>query len=443
MASYKNREPFIPYRRTDIIELCIEDGQLSADDVPKFRQFCHILSAYYHFKLHNALETLKDNFAPFDPDADTRPRVSPTSSQLHDMQSNLLQTFEQVLQRANYQPLNQADLQQAFEEESLIPLNTKVDFDDFDKAIIYYRGQQETTTTIKQFFVKKTELTFDMYERVVMFLKFKDAAHFEAKNEKLDQLPFVPGKIYIFLYKNIPKFDLELLFPNIEVSMTLKDRILFGVPAVGAAVPIALRALPSFGLIFGIILLLVWGPSFMTESLDATDDKVRNFYPVLTGLLMALVALGGFAFKQYTNYKNKRIKFQKEVTDTLFFRNLENNGGVFHGIINAAEEEETKEMILAYYHLLTSPQPLRNDQLDDQIEQWFADKFEVKLDFDVRKALENLSELEGEYLDPQTQSSRRDCLATTDEAGAYTVLPLPQAKTVIDHVWDNLFNYNL
>jgi hypothetical protein len=67
MAIHEDREAFIPYRRTDLIELCLEDGQLAAVDVQKFRNFCSILSAYYHFQFHSYLEKLKNNFAPFDP----------------------------------------------------------------------------------------------------------------------------------------------------------------------------------------------------------------------------------------------------------------------------------------------------------------------------------------------------------------------------------------
>ena len=40
---------------------------------------------------------------------------------------------------------------------------------------------------------------------------------------------------------------------------------------------------------------------------------------------------------------------------------------------DAAEEEETKEIILVYYHLLTSPDPLTPAQLDDRIERWMEE----------------------------------------------------------------------
>lgn len=442
MATYENREAFIPYRRADVIELCIEDEKLDSEKAIKFREFCEVLSAYYHFKLHHTLESLKNNFTPFDPDTDTKPRLIPTEQQHQDMQANLIQTLGTVLEQANYTILSEAALQEAFEENSLIPLKTSVDFDEFENTLIYYRGHKPTTITIKQFYIREVKRTFDMYERVVILLKFKDEAYFRNKKEKIERLPFVPGKMYLSLYKNIPIFDLELLFPNIRVSMTLKDRLLLGIPAVGAAVPILIRALPSFGLVMGIVILLVWGPSTLTQVLNATDERVRDFYPVLTGLLMALVALGGFAFKQYTNYKNKRIEFQKDVTDTLFFHNLVNNVGVFNSIIDAAEEEETKEIILAYYHLLTHPQPLTKSQLDDHIENWLEQKFDTKIDFDVNNALHNLEEMRGCYMDELTNKQRESAILSQDEQGVCHVLPLHEAKMVIDHVWDNLFSYN-
>lgn len=442
MAVYADREAFIPYRRTDLIELCIEDGKLDPSEVQKFRDFCEILMAYYHFKLHRTLENLKDDFAPFNPDADTKPRLTPTKAQLRTKQSNLVQEFEGVLQQANYSRLTETALQQAFEEDSLVPLDTSVDFNDFENSLIYYRGDKPVTVTTKQFYIRTVEQTFDMYERVVILLKFKDEDYFVAQGKKIDNFNFTPGKMYLSLYKNIPKFDLELLFPNINVRMTLKDRLLFGVPAVGAAVPVILRVLPSFGLVIGILWLVIFGPSAVTQALNANEENLRNFYPVLTALLTAVIALGGFAFKQYNSYKNKRIKFQKDVTDTLFFRNLENNAGVFHGIIDAAEEEETKEIILVFYHLLTHPEPLTPDELDNRIEEWFEEQFDTQVDFDIGKTIGNLEAIQGRYIDSQTGQPIEATLISRTAEGHCQALPLEEAKMVIDHVWDNLFDYN-
>jgi len=47
-------------------------------------------------------------------------------------------------------------------------------------------------------------------------------------------------------------------------------------------------------------------------------------------MLSLVVTLGGFGFKQYASYKNKKIKYQKNVTETLFSKNLASNTGAFH-----------------------------------------------------------------------------------------------------------------
>ncbi|MCL2929289.1 MAG: hypothetical protein O4861_04270 [Trichodesmium sp. St16_bin4-tuft] len=60
MAVYQDREAFIPYSRRDLIELCIRDGKLPDASLQKFRDFCSILVAYYHFKLHKKLEIFKE-----------------------------------------------------------------------------------------------------------------------------------------------------------------------------------------------------------------------------------------------------------------------------------------------------------------------------------------------------------------------------------------------
>lgn len=435
MAVYPDREAFIPYRRTDIIDICIEDGQLPPSDVQTFRQFCEILSAHYHFQFHKSLEQLKDNFAPFNPDADTKARVEPTLEQQAEMGNRLVAGFEQILERANYALLSQEALQEAFEQTSLIELQTEVDFDEFEQMVCYYRGNVEKTTTIQKFFQKK-EISVNVFERVVLLLKFKNSDYFVSKKAKLEQLNFTPGKMYVYLYKNIPRFDIELLFPNVKISMTWKDRLMLIVPAIGAAVPLLLKALPQLLIIVGVVLFIAVGPSAL-ESINANEDEVRNMMPALVALLSLAMTLGGFAFKQYSSYKNKKILFQKKVTDTLFFKNLDSNGGVFHALIDAAEEEESKEIILVYYHLLTSPEPLTAEELDDKIEQWMDQKFGTKIDFDIDGPLGNLQQIHG-----KTSKKRSPVrLLTYDNQKRCHVLPLDEAKEVIDYVWDNAFQY--
>ena len=166
MAVYQDREAFIPYRRTDIINLCLEDGKLSVEQEQKFRDFCQILSAYYHFKFHYYLEILKDNFAPFKPHSkDNQFRFEPTLEEKEKMEAGLIDAFKKLLEKANFYPLSEEILKQAFQANSLIQLNTDVNFNDFDLMLCYCRGDGTKTALVKQLF-KEVEKSIDVFEEV-------------------------------------------------------------------------------------------------------------------------------------------------------------------------------------------------------------------------------------------------------------------------------------
>ena len=446
MASYEDREAFIPYRRTDLIELCLEDGQLDAVEGQKFREFCSILSAYYHFQFHGYLESLKDNYAPFDPDADTKSRSETTPQDRAAMESMLVADFKSILERANYIPLSQDSLQRAFEERSLIELKTHVDFNDFEQMVCYCRGDSYKVAGLKKIF-RKVKKKINVFERVVLLIKFKDESYFVSKRAKPDKLKFTPGKMYIYLYKNIPKFDIEFLFPNVKTSMTWKDRLLFGIPAIGAAIPLILKVLPQLLLVIGVILFITVGPSHLShlKELRPSEEEVRNIMPIIVAILSLVIALGGFAFQQYTSYKSKQIKFQKNVTETLFFRNLASNVRVFQSLIDAAEEEECKEIILVFYHLLTTNTPLTSEQLDNRIEVWMDEKFGTQIDFDIHGPLHNLEVIRGKIAQDGSESTNTPDVAilSRDSQGYCHLLSLDDALAVIDYIWDRAFLYSL
>ncbi|WP_367142219.1 hypothetical protein [Moorena sp. SIO1F2] len=114
---------------------------------------------------------------------------------------------------------------------------------------------------------------------------------------------------------------------------------------------------------------------------------------------------------------------------------------MFKSLIDDAEEEECKEIILVYYHLLTSKKLLNPKELDDQIEAWMDDNFDTKIDFDINNCLRNLEEIQGKILKDNLEQGTR-CpipLLTYDHQGRCQVLPLQEAKTLIDYVWDNAF----
>ncbi len=443
MTVDQDREALIPYSRRDIIELCIKDGKLPESSIQKFRDFCYILLAYYHFRLQKTLEILKENYAPFNPDANTKSIVDYSESQLSTMRTKVVQSFAEILQQGNYYPVYQASLERAFKEMSLIKLKTYIDFDDFEEMVCYCRGDIYQTYSFKKFF-RKREKKIDIFERVALLIKCKDKKKKKTSDNSLEESNLRASKIYISLYRNIPKNDIAFLFPNVKVSMTLKDRLMLIVPAIGAAVPIVLRIVPQFLLIIGVIVFLVFGPDSVEQlKLRANPQDVKNMTGILLASLSLLVTLGGFCFKQYSQYKTKHIKFQKQVTETLFFKNIANNAGVFQTLIDEAEEEECKEIILVYYHLLTSNTSLTPEQLDDKIEAWMEQNFDTKIDFDINGPLNNLTKIQGKIVrDYEDEDRVSDIpLLTYDENGCCQVLPLDDAKQLIDYIWDNAFHY--
>ena len=443
MANHKNREAFIPYRRSDIITLCLEDGQLNSADIEKFKDFCQILSAYYHFRFQQTLEIIKDNYVPFNPNTDVQVLNQPTVEGYDEMESKVIDAFHHILERANYIILPKSIVKQALEKKSLIDLRTEVDFDDFDRCFCYYRGDSSKSIFLQKFFFWRQKKIIETFERIVLLIKFKETAYFRAQKVKIKDLKFTPGKMYVYFYKNIPKLDIDLLFPNVTTSMTWKDRLLFGIPAIGAAIPLILRALPNILLLIAAILLFL-NAQPLVEQLNVEQYQVRSVMPILVATLSLGMALGGFAFKQYSTYKSKKIKFQKNVSDTLFFKNLANNDSVFQMLIDLAEEEECKEIILVYYHLLASPTPLTPEQLDSRIETWMQKKLGTTINFDIHGPLDNLADIRGKINrnSKEIENTPEVPLLTYGEEGCCQLLSLDDSKAVIDYVWDNAFKYN-
>ena len=444
MTAFQSREAFIPYSRQEIIELCLADGKIAIAEQQDFRDFCNILIAYYHFKLHRSLEDLKSNFIPFNPDIEDYNTVDPLNnfSNIDQKEADLVATFQEVLEQANYYPLSQSDLTRALDQDSVFDLKTEVDFDDFDRIVCYCRGDTLTTIKVKKWFFKEVEKQVNIYRRVALLIKFKEEQHFKNKPVKDEELNFKPGKVYLYLYKNLSKFDIEFIFPNVKMSMNWKDRLLFGLPAIGAAIPIILKVLPQIVLITGVVIYLTLGHQPI-DRLQVQEEQVRNVTPLLIAALSLMVTLGGFAFKQYTSYKNKQVKFQKKVTETLFYRNIANNTGVFKYLIDVAEEEECKEVMLAYYHLLISSTSLTSSELDNRIETWMKSKFGTVIDFDIDNPLRNLAEIKAkiEQREGNSYATKQVAILKRDSRNLYHVLPLNEAKQVIDCIWDNLFRY--
>src|SRR6266446_5967258 len=115
MAEYADREHYIPLRKSDLVELLCRDKQMPRTDVPDFRQFCVLISSVFHFEYLQKLESLKDLFAPFDPDTQTRLLQDPGKDERERLMSRLFDEFNQLMERANFKKLTKDDVIAAVE----------------------------------------------------------------------------------------------------------------------------------------------------------------------------------------------------------------------------------------------------------------------------------------------------------------------------------------
>ncbi len=405
------REQYIPFDKEFLLEKQLEEYAAAKKDSEGFTLLFNILEHYFHYEAFDLNRKLKQNYALFDPDLSPREREGfAGKSDFSVFKESLLK----VIERGNYRQVDQATIDDAFKSSDLIGLKLAIDFDHFKEYGIYVRGHHKTKEKIQRFFFWKKEIEFEYYDRVLIYINYKDADYFANKNIRLDKLHFDPGCIVLKIFKRVPKNDLETIFPNAVPKMSTTDKLLFWVPGIGGGISLlSTKVIPA--------LIAMYAAYKSGESLDLLNSKTA-----LNQGLIALGVLGGYLFRQYSSFVNKKIKFSKMLSDSLYFKNLGNNSGAFFSLINASEEEELKEIILAYAFLNRSKHPLTAEELDEQIELWFRTKLNTDLDFDVQDALYKL----------------KNTGLGIETNGKWEVIPIDKALVKIDQLWDGIFTYN-
>ena len=405
------REQYIPFDKEFLLEKQIAEYEGDKKDAEGIKRLFDILEHYFHYEAFDLIRKLKQNYALFDPDLTREERAGFTGkSDFHIFKETLLK----VLERGNYSLVDQDTLNAAFKNSDLIGLKLAIDFNDFKDYGLYVRGHHKTSEKVTKFIFWKKEIEFEYYDRVMIYLNYNDIDYFNEKKIPLDKLPFDPGCIVLKIFKRVPKNDLETIFPNAVPKMSTTDKILFWVPGIGGGISLlSTKVIPA--------LVLMYGAYKSGESLDLLNGK--------TALNQGLIALGvlvGYLFRQYSSFVNKKIKFSKMLSDSLYFKNLGNNSGAFYSLLNSSEEEELKETILAYSFLNRCGKPLTAEALDSQIESWFKTKLNTDLDFDVEDALFKLKNIG----------------LGTETNGKWEVIPIDKALIRVDEVWDGIFEYN-
>ncbi len=408
-------EHFIPFRKTDVISMCADE--LPASERESFVGFTKMLASLLHHRFHARIEALKDAYHPFNPEADTRTINQLTQEERAAAQARLEEELASLAVAANFTRIDLTELDRALTVHSLLKVRLTVDTNVVNKIMLFRRGESTRTRRLRTWWgLRRRTVEFTNYAKVLIYATFKDAEHFAGSD--IDRLPFRPGSTIVKLFQNVPRHDLEMVFPNVQVRMRSIDKLMIGIPAViSGIIVIATKLLAALGL-----LLLLLGFWIGIHDEEVTVDQAR-----LVSVGAGLFAFGAFLVRQVTKFKNRKILFMKALSENLYFRNLDNDAGVFHHLLDAAEEAEVIEAVLAYHFLRTAPEPLRAEALDQTIQNWFARRWGAEIDFEVDDGVRKLRELS---------------LVTEDDHGRMTVVGLADAKRCMDRVWDDLFDYH-
>jgi hypothetical protein len=410
----EERERFIPVRKSDLLDALVDHGGLaSKEERDAFRRFWRQLASIYHYSCFDQLEKLRDDYYYFNPELGASAHLDgDTLERLH---GELDETLAEVLKEGNFVELPHADIKQAHSRRHILQVQIETPTDDYREIRFFHRGHHSENVEVAGWFgLTRRTVQVGVYDHVVVLVMIKRAEELsKSQLKRLAKNKLRPGSIMIKYFRNVAAADLNMLFPEVRVVMSAFDKVVLGLPAIAGGIPIILNLLPTITVLF-----LVIG-FYLGISGEVENDAIKKAFAALSGL----AALGGFIFRQWLRYQRQSLKYQKEISDNIYFRNVNNNAGIFDYIIGQAEEQESKEVFLAYYFLLTAPEPLTQPDLEDRIERWLHDKFHLDVAFAVDNALRMLGDLslvkrEGEKL---------------------TVLPLDTAILVLDRVWAKFF----
>lgn len=406
-------EHFLPFRRSDVVAMCADE--LPHADREEFGRFARLLASLVHHRFHERIERIKDAYHPFHPEADTRSLRALDPAQREAAREKLEEEVTALARAANFVPMSLAEVEEVMAGQSLLKLRLEIDTRDVDTLLLFRRGESVHTGVEKRLYgLWRRSVTYVRYARVLVYAKFKEADHF-TKSEAA-KLPFRPGSIIVKLFQNVPAQDLEMIFPNVRIRMRLIDKILIGVPAVVSGIVVIVTKLFT---VLGLILTIIGVWLGLAQEVEPIDNAK------LVALGLGLFAVGSYVVRQVSNFKNRKILFMKALAENLYYRNLDNDAGVFHHLLDAAEEAEAIEAVLAYHFLRQAPAPLTLRELDDQVEQWFRQRWEHTFDFEVDDGVRKLRELD---------------LVTADAEGRLTALPVGAALRQLDRLWDDEFN---
>jgi hypothetical protein len=413
-AAKLRREKFIPVTRNALLDRLTAAELWSDGEAAHTRRFLRYLDYWRRHSYTTRLLELEQTYEPFSPDSDLLRTRSFSAEERAAMQKRLVRQMSELLEQGNFTRVDPANVHFILTKDSAYGLDLQVDLDAFEECLIYYRGATTITEyrrDVKKAYMRWKEVKVPVFQRMCLLFKLKpfDERVREVMAERKigkkeaerivrqlrGQLPptVTSDCIYIKLFKNMPRSDVEMIFPNTKVRFRLFDKLKFGVTA-GSGVGMG---------VFG------------------TIGKIAVASNPYT-LVGAAAGLGGIALRQATNFLNQRTRYMVVLAQNLYFHAMADNRGVMTLLADRAAAEDIKEEMLLYT-LLVKERVNVGDlrQADEAIEGYLKTTFDIDVNFDVEDALQRL---------------KAEGIVAELPDGTLEALPPREAAARIDKLWD-------
>jgi hypothetical protein len=412
-------DQFIPIHKSDVIAALVKQRTFTSEhERDAFRRLCRMLGSIYHYEYFDLLERLRNDYYYFSPDVAGHAVMD--RGVVARSYADFVNALDKVLKDANFVALPHEAIGDAHRRRTVLRVDVKAPLDDFREIRFYRRGRHVEPFEVAEWFgLRRRKVEAEVYDDVVLMVAMKPPAEIASRRQlrSLKRRKIQPGSVLLKYFRNIASTDLNALFPNARVVMSKFDKLLLGIPAIAGGIPILLNLYATITVLFVVL-------GFYLGVTAAVEDKdMKTALAALSGL----TALGAFVMRQWVKYQRQSLKYQIELTDNVYYRNINNNAGIFDYVIGAAEEQECKEAFLAYYFLHAAASAPNAPELESQIEAWLFETFGLKLDFEVKDALDKL-----------------DRLGLLDRAGGpqgerLSVPPFAAAIAQLHNVWADFF----
>jgi hypothetical protein len=388
------RERAIPIRASDLVRRLASGPDLAPGERLLWDRLAALLAAVLHHEFFGWVQGLKDAYTPLDPDRDYAWIEGGTLDRGASSDERFLQRFDVALRRANFSRLELSAVEEAIRSPNELGLNYVPNIELFEHLRVYVRGRTHVRRqfrSVRTGFRRKSTL-LEAFQRMIVVLKFREGRDL-GEHARSDVL-------YIRLFKDVPFVDMEMHLPEqaTRVRMRAIDKAQIASPLV--------VGLPLFA------------------------------FKLLTASLVSPLAVGGIlagpitaGVKSFFGFQNAKQRHMHRMIRSLYYLTLANNGSVVSWVIDAAEDEEFKEALLAYYALWRAgaeAEEWDRRRLDAEVERWLRDATGRDVDFEADDALGKLVRLG----------------LVQDRPGGFHIPPIERALAILDEQWDDLFRFN-